>query len=227
MRTYLVVCFIFLLNVSTSKGQNGWNWLPSDPYKSKVMYANFADNYQMKNYVEAQKYLDWLLDSVPNLNQIIYINGLKVYEQLEKSEKDSITKRHFQDEIFELLRLRYEFFPPSGIHAPAPKFWEKEFDYTTRFKREDMYQVYKRIVHEHKLELSQIHLFHFFVSFLKLYQLEDLGEQVLIDDIKLVTDIIQENIDSAKGSEKEKWIDFMEKFNKVIDETHKMIEDKK
>ena len=105
--------FLFVMVISTSvNAQNGWNW-PDDPAKettAKEKNALYTDAYKSKNYQAALADMEWLHENAPDLNASIYINGLKVYEELSKKEQDPAKKLALQEKALEMYDLRIKYF---------------------------------------------------------------------------------------------------------------------
>ena len=76
-----------------------FNW-PADEAKEKIAReynAAYVDYMNSEQYVEATKPLNWLLVNVPDLNESIYINGVKVYHGASEEVTDQAKKTVYQD----------------------------------------------------------------------------------------------------------------------------------
>ncbi|MGX7836058.1 hypothetical protein ACWKSR_12980, partial [Campylobacter fetus subsp. venerealis] len=77
------------------QAQDGWNF-PSDPAqekKARELNAAYTDYLSSEQFVEATHGLNWLLVNVPDLNESIYQNGVKVYDGAAKAVTDEAQKR--------------------------------------------------------------------------------------------------------------------------------------
>lgn len=97
-------CFSLMLNAA-----NTWNW-GSNEVESKGKWMALEKNVKTKKYAAAQPEADWLLQNTPDLNVALYINAVKVYEKLEKAEKDAAKKVALQDQVMALYAKRIELF---------------------------------------------------------------------------------------------------------------------
>ncbi|TXE14500.1 hypothetical protein [Algoriphagus aquimarinus] len=82
---------------------------PSDPVqeaKARELNAAYTDYMQSEQYVEATKPLHWLLVNVPELNESLYINGTKIYDEASKATTDEVQKRVYQDSVIILYEKR-------------------------------------------------------------------------------------------------------------------------
>ena len=107
----LLLLFMAMISLSVS-AQNGWNW-PDDPTMettAKEKNALYTDAYKLEDYQGALANLSWLHENVPDLNPSIYINGLKVYEELAEKEQDQAKKLALQEKALEMYDLRIKYF---------------------------------------------------------------------------------------------------------------------
>jgi tetratricopeptide (TPR) repeat protein len=104
-KRFLALIFIMSLSLASYAQTPDWG---EDPGKAKEKYALFTDSYAAKNYPESRIHLDWLLEHTPNLNEDLYTKGVKVYEKIEKAEKDTEAKLVLQDKVLSLYDLRIE-----------------------------------------------------------------------------------------------------------------------
>ena len=100
-----------ILLVSTSVFAQ-FNW-PEDPEKKKdaqTTYTLYDDSYKQGDYEGAKPHLEKLLTEYPNLSKAIYINGIKIYKELWKKEKDKALKSQAAEKVMSLYDKRFEFF---------------------------------------------------------------------------------------------------------------------
>lgn len=89
-----------------------WNW-PADPAqeaKARELNAAYTDYMKSEQFVEATKPLNWLLVNVPELNESLYINGVKVYDGAQKAVTDEAQKAIYQDSVMAIYNKRNELF---------------------------------------------------------------------------------------------------------------------
>ncbi len=101
-----------LLVAGMVQAQEGWNW-PSDAAleaKAREYNAAYTDYLKSDQFVEATKPLNWLLVNVPELNQSIYQNGVKVYDGAAKVTTDETKKRVYQDSVIAIYEKRDELY---------------------------------------------------------------------------------------------------------------------
>ncbi len=71
-----------------------------------------------KNYKEALPYWEKLHQFCPSLSKAIYLDGVKIYKDLYKKEKDVAKKKEIGRKIVDLYDERLQYFPdPSGKTA--------------------------------------------------------------------------------------------------------------
>lgn len=70
----------------------------------------YTDHLTAENYEAAKDPLHWLLQNVPDLNESIYINGIRIYEQLAENTQDEEQAHTYGDSAILLYDLRIEHF---------------------------------------------------------------------------------------------------------------------
>ncbi|WP_192347614.1 lipopolysaccharide assembly protein LapB [Algoriphagus sp. Y33] len=103
---------VALLVAGMVQAQDGWNF-PSDPAqekKAREYNAAYTDFLSSEQFVEATKPLNWLLVNVPELNESIYQNGVKVYDGASKATTDEAQKRIYQDSVIAIFNKRAEIY---------------------------------------------------------------------------------------------------------------------
>lgn len=108
--TLLGLCALLIAGLA--QAQDGWNF-PSDPAtekKARELNAAYTDYMQSEQFVEATKPLNWLLVNVPELNESIYINGVKVYDGAASATADEAQKRVYQDSVISIYDKRGELY---------------------------------------------------------------------------------------------------------------------
>lgn len=135
--------------------ENGWCW-GSEPEKAKEKNALYNDALKMKNFAEAAEHLEWLLTNTPNLNRAIYINGIRIYQQLMTETKNPAEKIKYEDIILKLHDDRIKYF---GGEADVLAR-KGAYAYTFINKRENpdvksLYHLYQRIFDLNKEKTSR------------------------------------------------------------------------
>ena len=109
MKLFSTCVAVLLLNVSLIQAQAGWNW-GDNPTTAKEKNAIYNDMMKNENFKGAIDPLEWLLTNTPDLNAAIYINGVKIYDELQANEKDAAQKKAYQNRCLELYDQRIEHF---------------------------------------------------------------------------------------------------------------------
>jgi len=124
-------------------GQSGWNW-PEDLDKKAIAIeknALYSDMLTAENYEAAKPPLDWLLKETPDLNPSIYIQGVKIYENLAETTTGQ-KQKNMQDSVVLLYDLRMEYF--------------NDVENVTNRKANDAYNVWKERKDKYK-DLFELH----------------------------------------------------------------------
>lgn len=118
-----------LLLAGMVQAQDGWNF-PSDPAleaKAREYNAAYTDYMKSDQYVDATHPLNWLLVNVPELNESIYQNGVKVYAGAAKATTDEAQKAIYQDSVIVIYNKRAEIFDNEASFIENKAYYGYEF----------------------------------------------------------------------------------------------------
>jgi tetratricopeptide (TPR) repeat protein len=144
----ILLTLAVLIGVQASMlGQSGWNW-PEDPEKkAKAVEKNalYSDMLTAEKYEAAKPPLEWLLKETPDLNPSIYIQGVKIYENLAQTTTGK-EQENLQDSVVLLYDLRMKYFNDvenvtNRKAAGAYDVWKERKD---RYK--DLYEIHKEAI---------------------------------------------------------------------------------
>jgi hypothetical protein len=110
-----------------------WNW-PADPQaekRAREYNAAYNDYMNSGEFVAATRPLNWLLNNAPNLNEALYINGVKVYDGAAKEVEDEKQTRIYQDSVITIYNLRAE------LYNNEEKWIENKAYYAYNFYKDD------------------------------------------------------------------------------------------
>ncbi|MEX2567264.1 MAG: hypothetical protein WD431_15080 [Cyclobacteriaceae bacterium] len=107
----VIGCLSFLM-AGLVQAQDNWKW-PSDPQmeaKAREYNAAYNDYLKSEDYLKAKGPLFWLLNNASDLNEALYINGVKVYEGAAEAVTDESQIKTYQDSILTLYDIREELY---------------------------------------------------------------------------------------------------------------------
>lgn len=138
------VCFVVLLfSSSVLLGQAGWNW-GEDAATAKEKNAIYNDMMKNENYQGAVAPLEWLLANTPDLNAAIYINGVKIYEELQEKESDAAKKKSYQDRCLELYDQRIIHFNDEADVLNRKAFQAYKFLKDDKARYPELYALFEK-----------------------------------------------------------------------------------
>lgn len=108
----LKILFSFLMLLAGTSAFAQFNW-PEDPEKKKdaqTTYTLYDDSYKQGNYEAAKPHLEKILTNYPNLSKAIYINGIKIYKDIWRKEKDATKKTAAAEKVMSLYDKRFAAF---------------------------------------------------------------------------------------------------------------------
>lgn len=110
MRLKALLLTAFLVLCSTVQAQFFWPENPEKRSEAETLWTLFDDTYKQGDYEGTKPYLEQIIEKFPGLSTAIYINGIKVWKDTYKSEKDKTKKKEAADKIMSLYDLRFENF---------------------------------------------------------------------------------------------------------------------
>ena len=111
--TTLLSLFIALTLAMAAQAQPGWNWPEQEKDKAEEYNVLYSDAVKMQDWKTAIPPLQWLINTAPDLNQSLYVNGAKIYDNLAKVEKDAAQKDVYIDSLMLMYDMRMQYFGDS------------------------------------------------------------------------------------------------------------------
>tara|TARA_R110000737_G_scaffold263016_1_gene271078 strand:- start:2754 stop:4070 length:1317 start_codon:yes stop_codon:yes gene_type:complete len=128
----IIGCLSFLM-VGLVQAQDGWNW-PEDKEmeaKARELNAAYNDYLNSEDFLKAKGPLNWLLNNAPDLNEALYINGVKVYEGAADQATDKAEISVYQDSVLTIYDLRKK------LYDNEPKWIANKAYYAYKFYKGD------------------------------------------------------------------------------------------
>lgn len=113
MKKVLPTLIILLTTAVLAMAQPGWNWPEQDRPKAEEKNVFYSDAVKMQDWQTAIPPLQWLLNKAPDLNESLYVNGAKIYDNLAKVEKDAAKKKVYVDSLLWMYDMRMKYFGDS------------------------------------------------------------------------------------------------------------------
>jgi tetratricopeptide (TPR) repeat protein len=185
-------------------GQSKWNWPEDEEMKAMAEEKNVLYNDARKagNYEDAAKDLNWLLENTPDLNSSLYINGVKIYKELEKTAEGE-QKTAYQEKVMELYDLRVKYF-----NSEADVLNRKAYD-AYKFYKDDksryawMYELFEKAYELNGNDIGSMNLVAY-MDVLRRYKLTggELSDEEILERYTKVNDIIDYKISNGEDEEK-------------------------
>ncbi len=155
--------FIYLfcaLSALTSISQPGWNWPEDENMKSQALekQAFYKVLMAQSKYAEAMEPLNWLYDNNPNLNQSIYIDGVKCLGEVSKTAEDDSRKAQLQDSILWMYDMRIEHFENDAATMDRKAYEAFKMYYRTPSKYPLLAELYAKAYELNGPEISHFNL---------------------------------------------------------------------
>ncbi|WP_194775984.1 tetratricopeptide repeat protein [Pararhodonellum marinum] len=119
--------------LGVTQAQDNWKW-PEDPQmeaRAREYNAAYTDYMKAEQFIAATKPLHWLYQNAPNLNESLYINGVKIYEGAAEEVDDKTKQRVYHDSIFSIYEKREE------LYENQEKWIENKAYYGYKFYKDD------------------------------------------------------------------------------------------
>lgn len=142
MRYVILLVSFFVGGFSFS--QQGWDW-GEDKQLSQQKWFNVVTQTKQKNYAGARADLNWLLTNTPKLNVDLYKQASKIYQTLEKSITDPITKKAVQDSALWVYDARLKYFGDSANVLNRKGLYAYKYKSKDKSTHSELYDLYANI----------------------------------------------------------------------------------
>ncbi|MEM6846393.1 MAG: hypothetical protein AAF632_29570 [Bacteroidota bacterium] len=202
MRIIFSAFILILLSVSTTLSQNTFKW-PEDEATAKEKVALYTDALKGKKYLEATEPLQWLLDNAPDLNPSIYINGIKIYEALEKAETDEAKKSEYQQTALQLYDDRIKYFNDEINVLNRKAFAAYKFYKKDKSKYQELYDLFKNTVEKSGVKLNT-NLLVAHMDVVRRYNAatKSLSDEQVLGEYDIVSSIIEQKLNAGQDKAK-------------------------
>ena len=146
MKKIFPVFAIVLLISGVANAQPGWNFPDNeeDSLATTEKMALYADHMKLGEFKESLPPLQWLLHNVPELNESIYINGAKIFENLAETTGETEQKKVYQDSALMMYDLRMKYFNDEAKVMNRKAFAAYGFYKDDQAKYQELYDLYSK-----------------------------------------------------------------------------------
>ena len=209
-KALLAIAFM-LGSVNLLMAQPGWNWGEQiDVAKEKN--ALYSDMMKAGRLVECLEPFNWLLENTPDLNESLYQNGAKIYEDLANKETDAVKKAEYQDKTLLMYDKRIEYFGREAYVMnrkvyPAYKFYKGD-----KTKYEELYNMFNLTFELNGNDIRNNNLAAY-MDVVRRYKATggDVSDEKVIDIYSAIMDVI--DVKRAEG----KNVSYIDKLADAID----------
>jgi tetratricopeptide (TPR) repeat protein len=212
MKSKILTLALTLIGFSYVFAQTpGWNW-PEDRQTAEEKNVIYTDMMKLGHYKQAVPALSWLLINAPDLNESIYINGAKIYENLVESEKDENKKKDYQDSTILMYDLRIKYFNDEAAVLNRKAFTAYKFYKDDKEKYKDLFDLYQKTFELNKNNIWDQNLLSY-MDMVRRYKLTGgaITDEQVLDIYDEIVEIIQFKIDQNKN------VDRLEVINDNVD----------
>lgn len=194
----LGVLVVFLLSASTAFSQK-WNWPADESMKEQAEEKNVLYNDARKSgdYNSAAQNLTWLLENTPDLNPSIYINGAKIYKELEKKATGD-EKKAYQEKVMEMYDLRVKYFGKEGTVLNYKAYDAYKYYKDDKAKSKWLYDLFERAYELNGKNIGSQNLVAY-MDVVRRYKLRggDITDEQILDRYSKVMEIIDYKIEKG------------------------------
>lgn len=203
------LCGLFMqvlsLNAQGQSDNTGWNW-PEDRKTAEEKNALYTDLLEAEKYEEATGPLQWLLKNAPDLNESIYINGAKIYENLATSTNDPELKEKYIDSTLTMYDSRIKYFGREAYVLNRKAYTAFKLQYKDTDKYDDMYKLMDKTVELNGADLGYYNIPVYMTLAKKNYEMGNISEDQFLKDYDRLMDIVNKKIEAGERVEKLKEI---------------------
>jgi tetratricopeptide (TPR) repeat protein len=212
MKSTFLTLAIILVGFSYVFAQTpGWNW-PEDRQTAEEKNVIYTDMMKLGNYKLAVPPLSWLLVNAPDLNESIYINGAKIYENLVETEKDESKKKVYQDSAILMYDLRIKYFNDEAAVLNRKAFTAYKFFKDDKEKYQELFELYQKTFELNKNNVWDQNLLSY-MDIVRRYKLTggSISDEQVLEIYDEIVEIIQFKVDQGKN------VDRLEIINDNVD----------
>lgn len=193
MKYLFINLCIFITSVAIA--QPGWNW-PEDESKKSMSVekqAFYKVLMAQSKYDEAIQPLNWLYENNPNLNQSIYIDGVKCLTSMVKVVDDESRKQQLQDSILWMFDMRMEHFDNDAATLDRKAFEAFKMYYNTSDKYPMLAELYGKAYELNGPEISYFNMNPYMMLATRYYKIdpEKMPAEKVLDIHTQISDIIE------------------------------------
>jgi tetratricopeptide (TPR) repeat protein len=211
----LRVLVILLFCVSTAYSQGTWKWPEEASMKEQAEEKNvmYNDARKQGNFSSAAEDLDWLLENTPELNSSLYVNGAKIYKELEKKATGE-EKLAYQQKVMDMYDLRIKYFGDEKGVLNNKVYYAYKYYKGDKEKTEWLYQQFERTFELNGQDVGTQNLVAY-MAVVKLYKSRggDISDEEILDRYTNVMSIIDYKVSKGEDPAKlEKTKDFIDRM---------------
>ncbi len=214
MKTRMLLIAVLSFTWTSLSAQSGWNF-PGNEKDSLITaekYALFSDHIKYNEYKQAVPDLQWLINNVPDLNESIYINGIKVFENLAETTEDPVQKRRYEDSTLLMYDLRIKYYNDEANIMNRKAYTAYRFFKNDKTLYRDLFEMYGRTVALNGNEVWDQNLLSY-MDVLRRYKLAggEITDQEILEIYNQLAEIIEHKKTLGKN------LDRLDRINDNVD----------
>ena len=203
MKANILTFALILIGFSYNYAQTpGWNW-PEDKQTAEEKNVIYTDMMKLGHYKESLPALTWLMVNAPDLNESIYINGAKIFENLAESATDPSEKIVYQDSCLLMYDLRIKHFNDEEAVLNRKAFTSYKFYKSDNKKYKELFELYQKTFELNGNKVWDQNLLSY-MDMVRRYKLSggNLSDEEVLNIYDEIVGIIQEKIEQGKNVER-------------------------
>ncbi len=176
--TLLIVLTSFIF--SLTQAQDTWNW-GDNPKEAKGNYMYLKTLVDAERYAEAAVPANWLLINAPNLDLALYQLAGTVYQNKLRDEKDRDKKEILTDSLIAIYNKRMALYGNEEYVLNLKGLIAWPHYYKDKTKRDEMYDLYKKIYTLNGKETYEINLLFYFAAATRELDAKKMTETEILD----------------------------------------------
>lgn len=210
----LLLSFSLFVFSVTCIAQQGYDWGSNKP-EAQGNWVFVNNHVKAKMFAEALPKVEWLLANTPNLHEDLYKQALKVYESLEKSEKDPARQIVLQDSVLSLYDTRIEKFGNEASTLNRKGLVAFKYLYERKTHLNELYNLYKKIFELNGDTAYSYHAYYYMLVTCDKSKAGDLTEDEVLATYFYLSDFLDAERTAAAGNDKK--IALADKIQNQID----------
>ncbi len=194
--TLVILSIVVFVPIAQLKAQDLTKKYGEDSITCLTNLSLYREVFKQGNYKEAYTPWKWVVDSCPMSSKYVFTNGPTILDFLIAREKDSVKRKQYIQELFDLFDLRIKCYPPDEGYVLG-----RIGVYTMKYRQSDYKKAFDNMEKSIELEGKETspQVLDLYFQTAEMYMVrEKLTPDVMIDAYDKITEVLDPMIDEGE-----------------------------